>query len=107
LEKQITIEQIELQAHEAELRAAHPTHVHLLPRELPQMKPFQTASRGSRHCRSGGDYFDVLALGSGRPGICIGCLRQRNHNATADDKPASRGEGAGIGKQWAGKRCSN
>jgi hypothetical protein len=44
LEKQVTVGQIRLQAHEAELKAAHEIQAHLLPHELPQMKPFQVAS---------------------------------------------------------------
>jgi hypothetical protein len=40
LEKQITVGQIKLQAHDAELKTAHEIQAHLLPHELPQMKPF-------------------------------------------------------------------
>ena len=43
LEKQVAVGQITLQAHEAELQAAHEIQAHLLPRELPQIKPFQIA----------------------------------------------------------------
>jgi phosphoserine phosphatase RsbU/P len=71
LEKQITVGQITLQAHEAELQAAHEIQAHLLPHELPQMKPFQIACAWEPARSVGGDYFDVLALGPDRLGICI------------------------------------
>ena len=71
LEKQVTIGQIKLQAHEAELKAAHEIQAHLLPHELPQMKPFQVACAWEPARSVGGDYFDVLALGPDQLGICI------------------------------------
>jgi sigma-B regulation protein RsbU (phosphoserine phosphatase) len=71
LEKQITVGQITLQAHEAELQAAHEIQRHLLPHELPQMKPFQIACAWESARSVGGDYFDVLTLGPDRLGICI------------------------------------
>jgi hypothetical protein len=71
LEKQITVGQIKLQAHEAELNAAHEIQAHLLPHELPQMKPFQVACAWEPARSVGGDYFDVLALGPDQLGICI------------------------------------
>jgi sigma-B regulation protein RsbU (phosphoserine phosphatase) len=71
LEKQITVGQIKLQAHEAELNTAHEMQAHLLPRELPQMKPFQIACAWEPARSVGGDYFDVLALGPDQLGICI------------------------------------
>jgi sigma-B regulation protein RsbU (phosphoserine phosphatase) len=71
LERQITVGQIELQAHEAELKAAHEIQAHLLPHELPQMMPFQIACAWEPARSVGGDYFDVLTLGPDRLGICI------------------------------------
>ncbi len=71
LENQITVGQIKLQAHQAELQMAHEIQVHLLPHELPQMKPFQIACAWEPARSVGGDYFDVLTLGPDRLGICI------------------------------------
>jgi sigma-B regulation protein RsbU (phosphoserine phosphatase) len=71
LERQITVGNIELQAHEAELKAAHEIQAHLLPHELPQMKPFQIACAWEPARSVGGDYFDVLMLEPDRLGICI------------------------------------
>ena len=71
LERQITIGRFKLQAHEAELKAAHEIQRRLLPRELPQMKPFQIACAWEPARSVGGDYFDVLPLGPKRLGICI------------------------------------
>jgi sigma-B regulation protein RsbU (phosphoserine phosphatase) len=71
LEKQITVGKIELQAHEAELKTAHEIQAHLLPHELPQMKPFQIACAWEPARSVGGDYFDVLTLGPDQIGICI------------------------------------
>jgi sigma-B regulation protein RsbU (phosphoserine phosphatase) len=71
LENQVTVGQIKLQAHEAELKTAHEIQVHLLPHELPQIKPFQIACAWEPARSVGGDYFDVLTLGADRLGICI------------------------------------
>jgi sigma-B regulation protein RsbU (phosphoserine phosphatase) len=71
LENQVTVGQIKLQAHEAELKTAHEIQAHLLPHELPQMKPFQIACAWEPARSVGGDYFDVLTLGPDRLGICI------------------------------------
>ncbi len=71
MENQITVGQIKLQAHEAELKTAHEIQAHLLPHELPQMKPFQIACAWEPARSVGGDYFDVLMLGPDRLGICI------------------------------------
>jgi phosphoserine phosphatase RsbU/P len=71
LERQITIGDLKLQAHEAELKAAHEIQAHLLPHELPQMQPFQIACAWEPARSVGGDYFDVLTLGPDRLGICI------------------------------------
>jgi sigma-B regulation protein RsbU (phosphoserine phosphatase) len=71
LERQITVGEIQLQAHEAELKAAHEIQTHLLPHELPQMPPFKIACAWEPARSVGGDYFDVLTLGPGRLGICI------------------------------------
>jgi sigma-B regulation protein RsbU (phosphoserine phosphatase) len=71
LERQITIGDLKLQAHEAELNAAHEIQAHLLPHELPQMRPFRIACAWEPARSVGGDYFDVLTLGAERLGICI------------------------------------
>ncbi len=71
LEKEITVGQITLKAHEAKLQAAHEIQAHLLPHELPQMKPFQIACAWEPAQSVGGDYFDVFTLGPDRLGICI------------------------------------
>jgi sigma-B regulation protein RsbU (phosphoserine phosphatase) len=71
LEKQIMVGQIKLQAYEAELKTAHEIQAHLLPHELPQMKPFQLACAWGSARSVGGDYFDVLTLAPDRLGICI------------------------------------
>ena len=71
LERQITVGKVELEAHEAELKAAHEIQAHLLPHELPQMQPFQIACAWEPARSVGGDYFDVLTLGPDQLGICI------------------------------------
>lgn len=71
LERQITVGRVELEAHEAELKAAHEIQAHLLPHELPQMQPFQIACAWEPARSVGGDYFDVLTLGPDQLGICI------------------------------------
>ena len=71
LERQITIGDLKLQAHEAELKAAHEIQAHLLPHELPQMRPFRIACAWEPARSVGGDYFDVLTLGAEQLGICI------------------------------------
>ena len=43
LERQITVGKVQLEAHEAELKAAHEIQAHFLLHELPQMQPFQIA----------------------------------------------------------------
>ena len=71
LEQQVTLGQIKLQAHDAELKTAHEIQAHLLPREIPQVKPFQIACAWEPARSVGGDYFDVLTLGPAQLGICI------------------------------------
>ncbi len=71
MEQQITVGQIKLEAHEAELKTAHEIQAHLLPHELPQMKPYRIACAWEPVRSVGGDYFDVLTLGPDRLGICI------------------------------------
>jgi hypothetical protein len=66
LELQITVGKIELKAHDADLKAAHEIQAHLLPHELPQMKPFQIACAWEPARSVGGDYFDVFMLGPDR-----------------------------------------
>jgi len=71
LERQVTLGEIKLQAHDAELKTAHEIQAHLLPREIPQVKPFQIACAWEPARSVGGDYFDVLTLGPHQLGICI------------------------------------
>ena len=71
LEHQVTLGEIKLQAHDAELKTAHEIQSHLLPREIPQVKPFQIACAWEPARSVGGDYFDVLTLAPGHLGICI------------------------------------
>lgn len=71
LERQVNLGEIRLQAHDAELKTAHEIQAHLLPREIPQVKPFQIACAWEPARSVGGDYFDVLTLAPGQLGICI------------------------------------
>ena len=71
LERQITLGQIKLEAHEAELKTAHEIQAHLLPHEIPQLKPFQIACAWEPVRSVGGDYFDVLTLAPNQLGLCI------------------------------------
>ena len=71
LERQITLGQITLEAHEAELKTAHEIQAHLLPHEIPQLKPFQIACAWEPVRSVGGDYFDVLTLAPNQLGLCI------------------------------------
>jgi sigma-B regulation protein RsbU (phosphoserine phosphatase) len=71
LEHQVTLGEIKLQAHDAELKTAHEIQAHLLPREIPQVKPFHIACAWEPARSVGGDYFDVLTLAPGHLGICI------------------------------------
>lgn len=108
LEDQVTVGQIKLQAHEAELKTAHEIQVHLLPHELPQMKPFQIACAWEPARSVGGDYFDVLTLGPDRLGICIAdvsgkgitaaLLMANLQAAVRAFAPGSTGPGALCGK---------
>jgi phosphoserine phosphatase RsbU/P len=108
LERQITVGKVELEAHEAELKAAHEIQAHLLPHELPQMRPFQIACAWEPARSVGGDYFDVLTLGPDRLGICIAdvsgkgitaaLLMANLQAAVRAFAPASSGPGALCGK---------
>jgi sigma-B regulation protein RsbU (phosphoserine phosphatase) len=53
------------------LKTAHEIQAHLLPREIPQVRPFQIACAWEPARSVGGDYFDVLTLGPDQLGICI------------------------------------
>lgn len=65
------IENVRLRTEEVEYEQARAMQLMLLPKTLPQLAGFKVA--GSWHpARSvGGDYYDVLALGDGKLGICI------------------------------------
>jgi sigma-B regulation protein RsbU (phosphoserine phosphatase) len=71
LENQVTLGRIELQMQEAELRAANQIQSHLLPQEIPRVKGLEVACAWQPAHSVGGDYFDVLALGPGKIGICL------------------------------------
>jgi sigma-B regulation protein RsbU (phosphoserine phosphatase) len=71
LESQVTLGQIELQAQEAELRAANEIQSHLLPRDIPRVKGLDVACAWQPARSVGGDYFDVLALAPGHIGVCL------------------------------------
>jgi sigma-B regulation protein RsbU (phosphoserine phosphatase) len=71
LESQVTLGRIELHSQEAELRAANQIQSHLLPQEIPRVKGLEVACAWQPAHSVGGDYFDVLALGPGKIGICL------------------------------------
>ncbi len=71
LESQVTMGRIELQAQEAELKAANEIQSHLLPRDLPRVKGLELACAWQPARSVGGDYFDVLALAPGQIGVCL------------------------------------
>jgi sigma-B regulation protein RsbU (phosphoserine phosphatase) len=71
LESQVTLGRIELQAQEAELRAANEIQTYLLPREIPHVKGLDVACAWQPARSVGGDYFDVLALSAGQIGVCL------------------------------------
>jgi sigma-B regulation protein RsbU (phosphoserine phosphatase) len=71
LEGQVTLGQIERKTQEAELRAASEIQTQLLPREIPRVKGLEVACAWQPARSVGGDYFDVLALGSAQIGICL------------------------------------
>jgi sigma-B regulation protein RsbU (phosphoserine phosphatase) len=97
-----------LQAHEAELKAAHEIQAHLLPHELPQMEPFEIACAWEPARSVGGDYFDVLTLGADQLGVCIAdvsgkgitaaLLMANLQAAVRAFAPVSSGPGALCGK---------
>ena len=71
LETQVTVGQIKLQAHEAELKTAHEIQAHLLPHDLPQMKPFQIACAWEAGAIRRRRLFRRARRGSDRLGICM------------------------------------
>jgi sigma-B regulation protein RsbU (phosphoserine phosphatase) len=71
LESQITRGRIELEAQEAEIKAAHDIQAHLLPREIPKVKGFEVACAWQPAKSVGGDYFDVMALVPGQLAVCL------------------------------------
>ncbi len=104
LERQISVGQITLQAHEAELKTAHEIQAHLLPHELPQIKPFEIACAWEPARSVGGDYFDVLTLGPGLLGICMADVSgERNYGRTFDGEFAGGRARVRSRNSWA--RC--
>lgn len=71
LESQVTLGRIRLEKQEAELKAAHEIQVHLLPREIPQVKGFQVSCAWQPAQSVGGDYFDVFAMAPGQLALCL------------------------------------
>jgi sigma-B regulation protein RsbU (phosphoserine phosphatase) len=71
LESQVMLGQIERETQEAEVRAASEIQTHLLPREIPRVRGLDVACAWQPARSVGGDYFDVLALGPGRIGVCL------------------------------------
>jgi sigma-B regulation protein RsbU (phosphoserine phosphatase) len=71
LERQITLGKIRIEKQEAELEAAHEIQMHMLPREIPQVKGLKVSCAWQPAQSVGGDYFDVLALAPGQMGVCL------------------------------------
>jgi phosphoserine phosphatase RsbU/P len=72
VEKQAQEEAIHyLHQQEREITEAKAIQERLLPREIPQMAGYEIATSWQSAEAVGGDYFDVLALGEGRLGLCI------------------------------------
>jgi sigma-B regulation protein RsbU (phosphoserine phosphatase) len=71
LQGQVQLGRVKEQSHEAELAQAHEIQRHSLPRETPQVAGFQIACAWQPAKSVSGDYFDVLALGEGKLGLCI------------------------------------
>jgi phosphoserine phosphatase RsbU/P len=71
LESQVTLGQMEVETHAAEIQAAHEIQLHLLPREIPQLKGLQVSCAWQPASSVGGDYFDVLALAPGQLALCL------------------------------------
>lgn len=57
---------------EQEMEIAHGMQAHLFPRELPFIAGSRLAARCVPARETGGDFYDVLALGDGRFGIMVG-----------------------------------
>ena len=71
LETQVTLGEIRLERQEAELKAAHEIQVHLLPREIPQVRGFQVSCAWQPAQSVGGDYFDVFEMAPGQIALCL------------------------------------
>jgi sigma-B regulation protein RsbU (phosphoserine phosphatase) len=71
LESQVTLGNVRQERQEAELKAAHDIQVHLLPREIPQVRGFQVSCAWQPAQSVGGDYFDVLGMAPGQIALCL------------------------------------
>jgi len=71
LQSQVQLGLVEKQVHQSDLQEAHDIQVHLLPRETPQIPGYQVACAWQPARSVSGDYFDVLALGKDKLGLCI------------------------------------
>jgi sigma-B regulation protein RsbU (phosphoserine phosphatase) len=71
LQSQVQLGLTEKEIHQSDLQQAHEIQVHLLPRETPQLPGFQVACAWQPARSVSGDYFDVLALGKDKMGLCV------------------------------------
>jgi sigma-B regulation protein RsbU (phosphoserine phosphatase) len=71
LQSQVQIGLTEKLTHQSDLQQAHEIQMHLLPRETPQLPGFQIACAWQPARSVSGDYFDVLALGKDKLGLCL------------------------------------
>jgi len=66
------IENSRLRTEEAEFAQARAIQQVLLPTQFPRLGGFQLTGRAQPARSVGGDYFDILALGTGKVALCIG-----------------------------------
>ena len=67
----IGMESVRLRDEEVDFEQARSMQQILLPKSIPQLPGFEISGIWQPARSVGGDYFDVLALGAGRVGICI------------------------------------
>ena len=71
LQRSVELSAAQLQRQERDLERAREIQESLLPQEIPQLSGFEVATAWSPARMVGGDYFDVLRLGTNRLAICI------------------------------------
>lgn len=71
LQQSVQKAEAETERHGQELEQAREIQQSLLPKQIPQIAGFEIASAWEPARVVGGDYFDVIALGANRLGICI------------------------------------